>query len=181
MTILTRQFTRTFAGALTASLLLAAPSAFAHDYTIGDLAIGRPWARATPGGAKVGGGYLSITNKGTAPDKLTGGTLSLADHVEFHEMKMDGGVMQMRPIDGGVTISPGETVKFEPGGNHVMFMGLKEPLKQGDMVKGQLTFEKAGTVDVEYKIDTIGAMAPTHEMKMDGTKMDGMKGMDHAH
>ncbi len=175
---------QTVACALTASLLFVAQifpqSALAHGYKIGDLSIGHPWSRATPGGTKIGGGYLTITNSGKSPDKLTGGSLSVADHIEFHEMKMDGGVMQMRAIEGGVTIKPGETVKFEPGGNHVMFMGLKAPLKQGDMVKGQLTFEKAGTVDVEYKIDTIGAMTPTHEMKTDGTKMDGMQ-MDHAH
>ncbi|HEY0235900.1 MAG TPA: copper chaperone PCu(A)C [Afipia sp.] len=175
MTRLSTKLTSTVAGALTASLLFAAQivpqHALAHGYKIGDLAIGHPWSRATPGGAKIGGGYLSITNKGTSPDKLTGGSLSVADHIEFHEMKMDGGVMQMRPIEGGITIKPGETVKFEPSGNHVMFMGLKEPLKQGDMVKGQLIFEKAGTVDVEYKIDAIGATGRSGEMS----------GMDHTH
>lgn len=178
MTLFSKKLTTAFAGALTASLLLAAQVfpqyAFAHGYKIGDLAIGHPWSRATPGGAKIGGGYFSITNKGTSPDKLTGGSLSIADHVEFHEMKMDGGVMQMRPIEGGITINPGETVKFEPSGNHAMFMGLKEPLKQGDMVKGQLIFEKAGTVDVEYKIDAIGATGKSGQMP-------GMTGMDHDH
>jgi copper(I)-binding protein len=168
--------TRTIAAVLAASLFLAAP-AFAHGYKIGDLAIGHPWTRATPGGAKVGGGYVAIVNKGTAPDKLIGASLSVADHVEIHEMKMDGGIMQMRPIEGGVEIKPGETVRFEPNGNHLMFMGLKEPLTQGDMVKGQLTFEKAGTVDIEFKVDAIGAPGPSHDMKM-----DGMKGMDdHMH
>jgi copper(I)-binding protein len=160
--------------------ICAAPS-FAHGYKIGDLSIGHPWARATPGGAKVGGGYLSITNNGTAPDKLTGGTLSVADHVEFHSMTMDGGVMQMRPIEGGVEIKPGETVKFEPSGNHLMFMGLKQPLKEGDMVKGQLTFEKAGSVEVEYKIDSIGATGPAgHADHMSGDQMK-MNGVDHMH
>ncbi len=136
------------------------------------------WTRATPGGAKVGGGYVAIINKGTTSDKLTGGSLSVADHVEFHEMTMDGGVMQMRPITGGVEIKPGETVKFEPGGNHVMFMGLKEPLKEGDMVKGQLTFEKAGTVDIEFKVYPVGTPGPSADKSGD---MSGMKGMDHMH
>ncbi len=179
MRLLSEKFTRrTIAGAFTASLLLAAQAvpqyALAHGYKIGDLAIGHPWSRATPGGAKIGGGYLTVTNSGTSPDKLTGGSLSIADHVEFHEMKMDGGVMRMRPIEGGITISPGETVKFEPNGNHVMFMGLKEPLKEGTMVKGQLIFEKAGAVDVEYKVDAIGATGKSGDMS-------GMKGMDHTH
>ncbi|MBX9711708.1 MAG: copper chaperone PCu(A)C [Xanthobacteraceae bacterium] len=170
-----QRLTRLLGCALVAAAAFATP-AFAHGYKIGDLSIGHPWARATPGGAKIGGGYLTITNNGSAPDRLTGGALSAADHVELHEMKMDGGVMQMRPIEGGVEIKPGETVKFEPSGNHLMFMGLKEPLKQGDMVKGQLTFEKAGTVDVEYKVDAIGASGPSGEMKM-----DGMKDMDNMH
>src|SRR5262245_28494831 len=100
---------RMIGSAAFAAMMLATP-ALAHGYKIGDLAIGHPWARATPGGAKVGGGYLTVTNNGTSPDKLTGGTLSVADHVEFHEMKMDNGVMQMRPIPGGVEIKPGETV-----------------------------------------------------------------------
>lgn len=170
------------AGALAASLFFAAP-VFAHGYKIGDLTIGHPWTRATPGGASVGGGYLAIINKGTAPDKLTGATLSVADHVEIHRMTMEGGVMQMRPIEGGVDIKPGETVRFEPSGNHLMFMGLKEPLKQGDMVKGQLTFEKAGTVDVEFKVDAVGAPGPSHDDHAGGgeMKMDGMKDMDHMH
>jgi copper(I)-binding protein len=166
--------------------MLASP-ALAHGYKLGDLAIGHPWARATPGGAKVGGGYLSVTNSGTSSDRLTGVTFSDADHVEIHEMSMDGGVMKMRPLPNGVEIKPGETVKLTPEGNHLMFMGLKAPLKQGDMVKGQLTFEKAGPVDVEFKIDTIGAMAPSHgdhnggAMKMDGMKMDNMDKMHDSH
>lgn len=173
--------TRTIACVLTASLLCAA-SAFAHEFKAGDLLIGHPWSRATPGGAKIGGGYFTVTNNGTSPDKLTGGSLSVADHIEFHEMKTEGGVMTMRAIEGGITIKPGETVKFEPGGNHVMFLGLKAPLKQGDLVKGQLTFEKAGTVDVEYKIDAVGSPGPAHGDHAGGgaMKMDGMK-MDHSH
>lgn len=148
--------------ALVALLVIAAGSiaALAHGYKLGDLAIGHPWARATPGGATVGGGYLSITNNGTSPDRLTGVTFTGADHVEIHEMKMDGGVMQMRPLPAGVEVKPGETVKLEPEGIHLMLMGLKAPLKKGDMVAGTLTFEKAGPVNVEFKIDEIGSMGP---------------------
>lgn len=159
---------------LTLALLAAAigpGAALAHGYKLGDLAIGHPWARATPGGATIGGGYLSVTNTGAAPDRLTGATLSDADHVEIHEMKMDGDVMRMRPLPDGVEIKPGETVKLAPEGLHLMFVGLKAPLKAGDMVAGQLTFEKAGTVAVEFKVDAVGAMAPGHDhMKMDKTE-----------
>ena len=158
-----KKFRKAFALAATA-LLLAAP-ALAHGFKIGDLTIGHPWTRATPSGAKIGGGYLSITNNGTTPDRLVGVSLSVADHGEIHEMKMDGGVMTMRPLANGIEIKPGETIKLEPGGYHAMFMDLKEPLKEGTMVKGQLQFEKAGKVDVEFKVDAIGAT---------GKKSDGM-------
>ena len=156
--------------AMAIALSLAVPAA-AHGFKIGDLTIGHPWTRATPGGAKIGGGYLTITNNGATSDRLTGVSLSVADHGEIHEMKMDSGVMKMRQLADGIEIKPGETVTFEPGGYHVMFMDLKEPLKEGTLVKGQLQFEKAGKVDVEYKVDAIGAT---------GEKSGGMP-MDHKH
>ena len=115
---------------------------------------------------------MTITNNGTTADRLVGVSLSVADHGEIHEMKMDGGVMTMRPLADGIAIKPGETVKFEPGGYHLMFMDLKEPFKEGAMVKGQLQFEKAGKVDVEFKVDAIGAMGP---------KPSGDMPMDHKH
>jgi len=153
------------------TLVVGASAALAHGYKLGDLAIGHPWARATPAGATVGGGYLSITNNGTAPDRLTGVTFTAADHVEIHEMKMEGDVMKMRPLPDGVEVKPGETVRLAPDGIHLMLMGLKAPLKKGDMVAGALTFEKAGSVNVEFKIDDIGAMGPSghsdHMMKPD--------------
>lgn len=163
--------------AMALALSLAAPAS-AHGFKIGDLDIGHPWARATAGGAKVGGGYLSITNNGTTPDRLVGVSLSTADHGEIHEMKMDGGVMQMRPLPDGIEIKPGETVKLAPGGYHAMFMDLKEPLKEGTLVKGQLTFEKAGKVDVEFKVEPIG-FTGEKSGAMGGMKMDGP--MDHKH
>ena len=96
--------------------------------------ISQEWARATPGGAKVGGGYLTIENKGTAPDKLVGATADAAGKIEVHEMSMNNGTMTMRPVEGGLTIGPGKTVKLAPGGLHLMMMDLKSPLKQGDKV-----------------------------------------------
>ena len=159
--------------AMVVALCLAVPAS-AHGFKVGDLTIGHPWTRATPGGAKIGGGYLSITNNGTTPDRLVGVSLSVADRGEIHEMKMDNGVMTMRPLADGIAIKPGETVKFAPGGYHLMFMDLKEPLKEGTMVKGQLQFEKAGKVDVEYKVDAIGATG-----EKSGGAMGGMEGHKH--
>lgn len=139
---------------------LVPSNASAQEFKAGALVINQPWSRATAGGAKVGAGYMTITNNGSQPDRLVGGSLPQAEKVEVHEMRLENNVMTMRPVPGGLEIKPGQTVKLEPGGYHVMFMQLKEPLKQGEVLKGELTFEKAGTVSVEYKVGTIAAGAP---------------------
>ena len=126
-------------------------------YTIGNLTIAAPWSRATPGGAKIAGGYLKITNNGTAPDRLVNAATSAAGKVEIHEMSMANGVMQMRPLNEGLPIKPGETVELKPGGFHMMFMDLTRPFKQGEAVKTTLQFEKAGKVDVMFNVGAIGA------------------------
>jgi copper(I)-binding protein len=137
--------------------------ATAQNYKAGDLLVTQPWTRATPGGAKVAGGYLTVTNGGKDSDRLIGGTLPGASRVEIHEMKVENGVMEMRPLTKGLEIKPGETVKLEPGGYHVMFMGMTTSLKQGEKLKGQLRFEKAGSVEVEYSVAPVGAPAlPSH-------------------
>lgn len=144
--------------ALCASLLVfSSLSSLAHDYKIGDLKIVHPWARATPGGAKVGGGFMTITNNGTLPDRLIGGTALVSNNFEVHEMKMEGNVMKMRALDKGLEIKPGQTVELKPGSYHVMFIDLKSPLKEGETVKGTLVFERAGTIEVEYKIEPRGS------------------------
>jgi len=150
--------------------LLALP-AQAADVMAGSLKISAPWARATPKGASVGGGYMSITNTGSAPDHLIGGSTAVSSRFEVHEMKMDNGVMKMRPVAGGIEIKPGQTVKLEPNGYHVMFVGMKQQLKQGDHFKATLEFEKAGKVDVDFTVEGIGAMHGG------GDAMPGMGGM----
>ena len=136
---------------------LAKSPALAHDYTVGSLKIGHPWARATPKGASVGGGYMKITNTGTASDRLIGGSTDISDSFEVHEMKMEGDVMKMRPVVGGIEIKPGQTVTFDPSGYHVMFVDLKKQLVQGERFKATLEFTKAGKVDVDFAIEGIGA------------------------
>jgi hypothetical protein len=128
--------------------------------------IDNAWSRATPPGATVGAGYFTVTNKGSAPDRLIGVTSTAADHAEVHEMTMKNGVMTMRPLANGIEIKPGETVQLKPGGNHVMMFGLKQPLKAGEKVRGTLTFEKAGTVDIEFAVQGIGGPAPGGAMHM---------------
>lgn len=146
---------------LTISLLLTGCGvASADDVKAGDLVISQAWSRATPGGAKVAGGYVTIENKGTAPDRLIGGSADIAGKFEIHEMAMDNGVMKMRPLDKGLTIEPGKTVKFAPGSYHLMLEQLKKPLKQGDKVPLTLEFEKAGKVAVSLDVQGVGAQAP---------------------
>jgi copper(I)-binding protein len=139
--------------------LLAAP-AQAQEVKAGDLVISQAWSRATPGGAKIAGGYLTIENKGTAPDRLISGAGDVAGKVEIHEMAMNNGVMTMRPLDKGLAIEPGKTVKLAPGGFHLMLMDLKNPLKQGDKVPLVLVFEKAGKVNLSLDVQGVGAQAP---------------------
>ena len=140
---------------------ICAGPASAQQVKIGDLVLDHAWARATPGGAKVGGGYLTIENKGATPDKLIGGSSPAAAKVEVHEMAMNNGVMTMRPVKGGLSIPPGQSVTLMPGGYHIMLMELKAPLKKGDKVPVTLAFEKAGEVKVTLDIQGIGATGPT--------------------
>lgn len=135
-------------------------------FRIGDLVVASPWTRATPGGAKIAGGYLKITNNGKSPDRLAGAATASADRVEIHEMSMTDGVMKMRQLTDGLIIKPGETVELKPGGFHMMFMDIKQQLKQGDTLKATLTFEKAGKLDVSFNVNAIGASgagAPAHK------------------
>jgi copper(I)-binding protein len=157
-----------------AALLALAP-ARADDVKAGDLVISQAWARATPNGAKIGGGYLTIENKGSAPDRLIGGSADVAGTIQVHEMSMDGGVMKMRPMEKGLTIDPGKTVKLAPGGYHLMMMDLKSQLKQGDKVPVTLEFEKAGKVTVSLDVAGVGAQGPAGAGASDG-KMDKMQG-----
>ena len=146
---------------------LIAPAA-AHEYNIGSLHIGHPWSRATPKGATIGAGYLKITNNGTTPDRLLGGSSDAAKSFELHVMSMENGVMKMRPVEGGIEIKPGETVEFKPESYHVMFVGLKEPLVQGHRVKAALDFAKAGKVAVEFVVESVGARQGNDDHAMPG-------------
>jgi periplasmic copper chaperone A len=145
-------------------LLCAAGATQAHEYQLGALKIGHPWARATAPTAPAGGGFLSVTNTGTVPDRLVSAQSAAADAIQIHEMKMDGDVMRMREVSQGLEIAPGATVTLAPGGFHLMMMGLKGPLKQGTKVPLTLVFEKAGKIDVELAIEGMGASHPAHGM-----------------
>jgi len=142
--------------------LVVATSAFAQDYKLGTLQISQPWARATPASAPAGGGFLKITNTGTAPDRLVSASSPAAELVQVHEMKMDGAVMRMREVEKGLEIPADGTVTLAPGGFHLMMMGLKGPLKQGTNVPVTLVFEKAGKIEIELSVAGLGATQPSH-------------------
>ncbi len=149
-------FHRRAALAALCCLSFASP-AFAHGYTVGDLEIGHPWTRATPPAARVAGGFLKITNRGTVPDRLVSATFEGSSTVEIHEMAHANGIMTMRELPKGLEIKPGETVELKPGGFHLMFMGLKAQLAEKQRLKGVLVFERAGRVEVEYVVESMGA------------------------
>ncbi|MDX2203872.1 MAG: copper chaperone PCu(A)C [Hyphomicrobiaceae bacterium] len=147
---------RMIASSLVVAALAAGPAA-AEDYKAGSLKIEAPWTRATPVGSKVAGGFMKIENTGKEADRLVGGSATVAGKFEVHEMAMIDNMMKMRELAGGLEIGPGKSVELKPGSFHVMFMDLKETLKEGDKVKGTLKFEKAGTVEVEYAVRAMGA------------------------
>lgn len=130
--------------------------------TLGDLELSGPFTRATLPGAKVGGGFLTILNSGKTDDRLVSATSPAAKDVQIHEMKMEGEVMQMRQLTDGLVIPAGSTVTLQPGGLHIMFMGINAPFAQGATVPVTLTFEKAGTVTLDLQVEAVGADAPSH-------------------
>ena len=148
---------------LSSAVALFGLPAAAHDYTLGSLKIGHPWARATPPTAPSGGGFLTVTNTGTAADRLVSATSPAAGQVQIHEMKMDGTIMRMRELENGLEIPPGATVALAPGGLHLMMMGLKAPLKEATRVPVTLVFEKAGKIDVELQVMALGAAPDAHK------------------
>jgi periplasmic copper chaperone A len=154
--------------AVLASLAAFAGGAYAHDYKIGSIEVDNPWSRVVPKGASVAAGYMTIKNNGATPDRLVSGSTPVAGKFEIHEMTMTNGVMQMRPVADGVVIKPGETVVLKPESFHIMMMNLKRPIEKDKPFPASLTFEKAGTVQVEFAVEGVGAtpaaapQAPEH-------------------
>jgi periplasmic copper chaperone A len=148
-------------GIFVAFALALSSSAQAYDYKVGTIEIDRPWSRAVPKGATVAAGYLTIRNTGSEPDRLVSGSTPVAGKFEVHEMRMDNGVMRMRPVPDGLVIKPGETVELKPQSFHIMMTGLKQPIEKGKPFKGSLVFEKAGAVEIDFTVEAVGATAPT--------------------
>lgn len=168
-----------------AACLVFAVSAQAGEHTVtaGALQIVHPWSRATPGGARTAAGYLSVTNTGSVPDTLVSVSAdTVAAKAEVHEVTTRDGVMSMKEVPGGVAVPASGTLTLKPGAYHIMFTGLKRPLKQGETFPGSLTFEKAGKVDVEFTVEAAGATAPSMPGTRNAPSPDApMGGMDHMH
>lgn len=146
-----------------ALLFAMSHSLLAHEFKAGDLEIVHPWSRATPEGAKVAAGYLAVKNHGSTADRLVSASGEIAGLAQIHEMAVDAaGVMTMKQLADGLEIPAGGEVALKPGSFHIMFMDLKKPVKQGEPFKGTLTFEKAGTVEVEYSVDAMGGDHDDH-------------------
>lgn len=137
-------------------------SLFAHEYKLGSLVIDHPWSRATPPGAAVGSGYLTIQNTGKEDDTLVAASLDAAREATVHESIESGGVVSMPHLKNGLPIPAGATVELRPGGPHLMFMPLTRPLKEGESIPATLTFAKAGTVAVEFAVGPLGEADHQH-------------------
>ncbi|WP_432788092.1 copper chaperone PCu(A)C [Novosphingobium rhizosphaerae] len=144
-----------FAAALMAAAAVPSAAVLAHGYKAGALSIAHPWSRQTAPGQTVGGGFLVVTNSGAKDDKLVSVTSPVATEVQLHTMSMDGDVMRMRQVTGGLTVPAHGKLELKPGGFHVMFLGLKAPLALGAKVPATLTFQRAGKVKVEFAVEPI--------------------------
>ena len=129
----------------------------------------KAWARATTG--STGAAYFSLLNKGAAPDRLMALKTPIAEKAELHEDKMHDGIMEMRPV-GPLLIAPGQSATLKPGARHVMLIGLKHPLKEGENFPLTLTFENAGDVQIVVAVAAAGAM---------GADTVGHDAMPHMH
>jgi periplasmic copper chaperone A len=141
---------RCSAALLIAGLVAAAPLQ-AADYRAGDLKVMQPWSRPTPPAAGVGAVYFSITNLGRKADRLTAVSSPIASSVEIHESRGTQGLMQMRAVRF-VECPPGATVKSEPGGLHVMLLGLRRPLTPGMEFPLSLSFRDSGILTVQVLV-----------------------------
>jgi periplasmic copper chaperone A len=150
-----------------ASAICIAVISSVYAQTSSPIEINHAWARATAASAANGAVYLTITNHGTANDRLTGASTAVASKAELHITRNENGVMKMRPL-ADVPVKAGGSAQFKPDGMHIMLLGLKHPLKAGDSFPLTLTFDKAGAIETMVKVTKAGAAAPG---SMPGMKM----------
>jgi periplasmic copper chaperone A len=139
--------------ALAASLVIASAALAQQN----QLEVNKAWARATAGKADTGVAYLTIQSPAT--DRLVSASTPVAKTAELHTMSMQGMVMKMRPLPG-LDIPAGQPVTLKPGGDHIMLMGLNQPLRAGQTFPLTLDFEKAGPRTVTVTVEKAGANGP---------------------
>jgi copper(I)-binding protein len=140
-------------------LVLLATAHAGADGQVGELEIERPWARATPTSARNGVAYMTIRNRGSETDRLVSVETPVAESATVHETVKHEGMMTMRTV-ARLAIGPGQSAVLEPGGLHIMLMGLRAPLEKGQTFALTLRFERAGAIEVELKAAAIGASSP---------------------
>jgi periplasmic copper chaperone A len=141
---------------LAGAFSLCAGMALAQSYTFDNLRVDHPYVRPTPPGARAGGAYFEIENRGAQADRLLRVSTTAAGSAEIHSMSMDGNVMRMRAVTA-LDIPPHATTALKPNGYHVMLLDLKRSLVVGDTVPLTLTFEKTGVVEVTARVEPLGA------------------------
>jgi copper(I)-binding protein len=137
------------------ALMLFAGSAWSQ------VEIAEPWIRATPPGAKVAAGYMTIRNKSAQPERLLGGSSPAAAKVETHVQVKDGDILRMREVKG-FEIPANGSFELKPGGAHLMLVDPKKPLKEGEKVPVVLKFEKSGEVKVDFEVRPLAVSASGH-------------------
>ena len=145
------------------ALLLLSQPAPAHEFTIGDITVTHPFSRATPPTARTGAGYLVLTNNGSEPDRLVAVETAVAESVEFHQTVVKDGMATMTPVSNGFEIPPGGKVVIGDDGLHIMLVGLKQPLREGETIDATLIFEKAGRSDVYFEVEALGQPVNQHQ------------------
>lgn len=140
---------------LTASLVVGSSTALAHDFKVGELRVVHPFAMPTPPAARVAGVFLDLDNRGSESQALVDARSERSDVVEIHDMAMDGGTMRMFRIDE-LRVDAGEVIKMRPGGGyHLMLIGLKQPLVEGEKFPLWLTFDDGQEVEVEVWVQSM--------------------------
>jgi len=121
----------------------------------------QPWSRATPPGAKVGVGFMTLKNAGGSAERVVGASSPAAGRVEMHVTTREGDVMKMRQVEA-FDLPAGGSLELKPGGAHLMLMGLQRPLEEGERVPVTLKLEKGGELKLELSVQQMGARQPAH-------------------
>lgn len=140
--------------------VLVAAIAVAAQAAPRSISIEKPWARETVEGQAAGGGFMAIVNNGQREDQLVSASSPASHEVQIHTMSMDGSVMRMRQLTDGLSIPAKGKVELKPRGLHIMFIGLKKPLRPGTSVPVTLKFRHTGSMTAQFKVQAMTAPVP---------------------